>query len=573
MNQDQKNLIDEVKRTQEDFDTGYLEGNMNYKFRTKDFLNVIFLYTNSVDVRNPDILGRNNRNTFIYEAQSQIEKIKEQIRLDIKDLNFTLPGASTLASFIPKAANRKILEDNDFSITLDEIPDNAADYGSGFLKIWEGDKGELKMRSIDPYAIAFNQYNFAAGMKVERLRRSNRAILADKNYDATAKTLLESKLKKDDQADLDREITLLQGVKDLPDGTQVICVVSTELEILFYEYRTKKGEDKIVSYYKFDYKKRKGFPDALGVGCNEKIFNKLVQSKVNRERLDKVMEIATKLPFQKQIDNERDNMVGKEVIKLENGVILGHKGNPISVMDTGGAKQVNLIVSLLNGIVSSIGPDLNVSEALQGNTLPSGTSGVLGNLLTENSSSVLKEVKKDYAKWLNIVYKDRVIPYILEAFDSNADLRRYLEPNDVRLVEMSVIDYLVAQKQIDAAINDVPFSESVAREEVKSQIRGKALISGDLLKKLREEARGIKTYISGEDVSKAQTVSFLREMRSLYSTNPALFQSAFFVQLIKKEAEFDSGVSGVEIDELLRELNRASDTATPAAPRPAGVAA
>lgn len=568
MDQEQKNLIDEVKRTKEDFDTGYLEGNMNYKFRTKDFLDVIFLYTNSVDVRNPDILGRNNRNTFIYEAQSQIEKIKEQIRLDIKDLNFTLPGASTLASFIPKAANRKVLEDNDFSITLDEIPDNAADYGSGFLKIWEGDNKQLKLRSIDPYAIYFNQYNFAKGMKIERLRRTIRAILADEKYDASAKLLLESKIKKDDQAELDKEILLFQAVKDFPDGSQQISVVSLEYEIVFFDHKTKKGEDKLVSYYKFDYKKRKGFPDALGVGCNEKIFNKLVQSKVNRERMDKVMEIATKLPFQKQIDNERDNMVGKEVIKLENGVILGHKGNPISVMDTGGSKQVQLIVSLLNGIVASIGPDLNVSEALQGNTLPSGTSGVLGNLLTENSSSVLKEVKKDYAKWLNIVYKDRIIPYILEVFDSKTDLRKYLEPNDVRLIEMSVIDYLVAQKQIDAAINDVSFSESIAREEVKASIKNKPLISGELLKKLREEVKGIKTYISGEDVSKAQTVSFLRELRGLYSTNPQLFQSAFFVQLIKKEAEFDAGVSGVEIDELLRELNRQSDTAvaTPAAP-------
>lgn len=555
MDQKQKNLLDEVKRTKEDFDEGYLEGNLNYKFRTKAFMDVIFLYTNSVDVRNPDILGRNNRNTFIYEAQAQIEKIKEQIRLDIKDLNFTLPGASTLASFIPKAANRKVLEDNDFSITIDEVSDNAVDYGSGFLKVWEGEKGELKLRSIDPYAIYFNQYNFAKGLKVERLKRSVRDIIADKKYETGAKSIL-SRAIGDDPVKLDEEMLLFQAVKDNPDGSQEISVVSLDKELVFYEFKTEKGDDKIVSYYKFDYKKRKGFPDALGVGCNEKIFNKLVQSKVNRERLDKVMEIASKLPFQKQIDNERDNMVGKEVIKLDNGVILGHKGNPISVLDTGGDKQVSLIMALLQGITTSIGPDLNVSEALQGNTMPSGTSGVLGNLLTENSSSVLKEVKKDYAKILNIAYKDRVIRYILQAFNSKEDLRKYLEPNDIRLIEQSVVDYLVAQKQIDAAINDTQFSESIAREEVKSEIKGKALISGDLLKKLREEVKGIKTYISGEDISKAQTVSFLRELRTTYATNPELFKSPFFVQLLKKEAEFDSGVSGVEIDELLREINR-----------------
>lgn len=560
MNQDQKKLIEEVKRTKEDFDNGYLEGNLNYKFRTKAFMDVIFLYTNSVDVRNPDILGRNNRNTFIYEAQAQIEKIKEQIRLDIKDLNFTLPGASTLASFVPKAANRKVLEDNDFSITLDEVSDNATDYGSGFLKVWEGDKSELKLRSIDPYSISFNQYDFKKGMKVERLRRKIRDVLKDDKYDASAKAIL-SRAIGNDEVKLDEDMLLFQAVKDLPDDTQQISVVSLDKELVFYEFQTKKDE-KIVSYYKFDYKKRKGFPDALGVGCNEKIFNKLVQSKVNRERMDNVMEIATKLPFQKQIDNERDNMVGKEVIKLQTGAILGHKGNPISVLDTGGSKQVDLIVSLLNGITSTIGLDLNVPEALQGNTLPSGTSGVLGNLLTENASSVLKEVKKNYAKFLNVVYKDRIIPYILGVFNPKLDLKKYLEPNDIRLIEQSVIDYMVAQKQIDAAINDVQFSESMAREEVKSEIKDKALISGDLLKKLREEVKGIKTYISGEDISKAQTVSFLRELRSTYATNPDLFKSSFFVQLLKKEAEFDSGVSGVEIDELLREINRQAEPLT-----------
>lgn len=565
MNQEQQNILAEVKRTKDDFELGYLEGNLNYKFRTKEFMDVIFLYTNSVDVRNPDILGRNNRNTFVYEAQAQIEKIKEQIRLDIKDLNFTLPGASTLAAFIPKAANRKILEDNDFSIVLDEIPDNAADYGSGFLKIWEGEENELKVKSVDPYYLIFNQYNFAKGMKIERFSKTVRAIIEDEKYDASARLLLSNQYGKNVE-DLEKSLVLFQSVKDLPDGTQQIAVCSLEKEIVFYHYKTKKGDEKIISYYKFDYKKRKGFPDALGVGCNEKIFNKLVQSKVNRERMDKVMEIASKLPFQKQIDNERDNMVGKDVIKLDNGVILGHKGNPISVLDTGGVKQANLIVSQLNAIIQSIGPDLNVSEALMGNTLPSGTSGVLGNLLTENSSSVLKEVKKDYAKFLNVVYKDRIIPYILGAFDSRDDLRKYLEPNDIRLIEQSVVDYLVAQKQIDAAINDVPFSESMAREEVKAEIKGKPLISGELLTQLRDEVKGIKTYISGEDISKAQTVSFLRELRSLYATNPQLFESSFFVQLIKKEAEFDAGVSGVEIDELLREINRTTDGSAPIEP-------
>lgn len=557
---DNAKLLKKTKSNIESFETGYLEGSLNYKFRTRDFLNVVFLYTNSVDVKNPDILGANNKNTFIYEPMAVIEKIKEQIRLDIKDLNFMIQGASSLARFIPKAANRKVLEDNNFDEIMDEVPDNAADYGSGFLKIWEDTDGKLKMKSIDPYYIYFNQSNFKAGLKSEKFSKTVNWILENEKYDQDTRTLLRGKTKSDD---LDKEIPLFQTVEDFPDGTQEVSVVDLENELVYYTYKTKKGDTPVVSYYKFDYQKRKGFADALGKGCVEKVFNKIVQSKVNRERMDKVMAVASKLPFQKQIDNEQDAFVGKEIVKLETSAIIGHKGNPISLLDTGGIKQANIITAQLNSILSTIGNDLNVSESLQGNTLPSGTSGVLGNLLSENSSSVLKEIKKNYAKFLGVVYKERVIPYILGAFDSSEDLRKYLDPNDIKMIEQVVVDYLLVNKQIDAAINNQPFNEAEERQILVKSLKGKKLISGDLLEKVRSEVQGIKSYISGEDISKAQTVAFLRDIRNQYIDNPALFKDPFFIQLLKKEADYDSGVSGVEIDQLLKEL---ADSPTAQAP-------
>ena len=131
----EQKLLEAVKKTVDDFNSGYLEADMGYKFRTRDFMNIVFLYSNSVDVGNPDILGSDNKNTFIFEPMAQLEKIKEQIRLDIKDLNFTIDNASSMARFIPRAANKKMLRENNFEIEMDEVPDNAVDYGSGFLKV------------------------------------------------------------------------------------------------------------------------------------------------------------------------------------------------------------------------------------------------------------------------------------------------------------------------------------------------------------------------------------------------------------------------------------------------------
>jgi len=542
-------IIELTSKTIDDFSIGYIEAGEGYKFRTKLFLDVLFLYINSVDVKNPDLLGKTNKNTYIYEVQDEIQKIKEQVRLDIKDINFLVNGASSLSRFIAKAANRKVLKENQFATEMDNIADDGVDFGSGFLKVWRDGKGKLNLRSVDPYKLIFDQYNFKEGLKIERLRRTYRQILADEKYDADVRNLLAQKISDDEK---DKSVVIYQVLKPNVKGGNDIYIVDIENELVYYKFEN----DENVQYYKWDYEKRKGFPDALGRGANERVFNVIVQSKVNRTRMDEVMAVASKLPLQKEIDHEKENLVGKSVVKLKTGQIMGHKGNAIETMNLGGDKQVAFITNQLNELTAKASTLLNVGDALQGNTLPSGTSGALGNLLTENASSVHKEVQKHFAQFLSGVYNERITPFILSVFDKLENIEKHLDPNDIRMVRESVIDYLTLQKQIDAAILDQPFNIADAKEEVKQDIKGRDLISGDLLDKLKGEVKGIETFITGEKKSKAQTVAFLREIRNTYLSNPDAFQQPFFVELLKKEAEHEAGISGLEIDNLLKELTQ-----------------
>lgn len=546
--EESKKIIEKTKKTIDSYNTGYLEAAMGYKFRTKAMLELIFLYKNSVDAKNPDLLGGNNRNTFIIgDVKAAIKKIKEQIRLDLKDINFLIHGASSLGRFTAKAANRKMLNDNKFSTDLDQTVDDAADFGSGFLKVWEDGVGKMKLKTIDPFKMIFNQYNFKKGLKIEKLKETYQWIIDNDKYDVHVRALLANKIPEKDR---DTEIVFFQVVEDVSETVQKVSVVDTDNELVYYHYEGTP----LVTYYKFDYEKRSGFPDALGIGCYESVFNQLVQSKVNRERLDAVLEVASKLPFQKKMDNKRDSYVGKEVIKMKTSAIMGYKDNPIEVMDTGGIKQASLISNELVSMTNSMMSSLNMNEALQGKTLPSGTSGALGNLLTENASSVLKEVQKAYAEFISNIYDDRLTEYLLRIFDNSSNLEKYLDPNDVKMVKMHVINYLVSLKEVDAAINNEPFDVATATEEVKQEIKGKPLISGALLDSLREDVQGIEVFITGEKTSKLQTVAFIREMRNIYMKSPEIFKSPFFVGLLKKEAEMESGISGIEIDNLLKEL-------------------
>jgi hypothetical protein len=89
-------------------------GNKGYKMRWGEFIGIAHLYLNGVDMSHPDLLDPNSSNTFITDFLGQLEKIHEQDRIDFKELGFGIDFASELAEFIAKAANRKMLtEDND----------------------------------------------------------------------------------------------------------------------------------------------------------------------------------------------------------------------------------------------------------------------------------------------------------------------------------------------------------------------------------------------------------------------------------------------------------------------------
>lgn len=546
-------LISLAKTTYNTWEDGELTlGGLNYSFQPRKFQDVVYLYAHSVNTKTPDLLDVNNRNTQRNPLQAIERKWREQTSVDLKDINFTIDGASPLARFIPKAANRKVMDDSDMAETVDDINDLAIRYGSSFLKTWV-EKKELKMKDLGPYDLAYDIEDFTKGPKLETFSRTIREVCEDENYDVAARTNISTKTVTDD---LDKKIVLRQMVRDFPDGTQNISILTYDGEYseVLYQYTTKPGEEKVVEYFKNDFSKREGFADAPAQGLYELVFSELVQSKVSYERMDRVMELATQIVYQKKIDGRTERVAGKDVTKIKPGKIIGYKENPVETVNMGGANQVTMLRNEINEIFNGIGPSLNMSDALLGDTLPSGTSGVLGNLLSENSSSVLKEYQKNYANFLDRVYQNRVIPYIMGRINSDDDLKKYLTPNDYKLVKMSVRNYLMIQKQIDAVLNDVPFDPIQAEREVDSQLKKSKIIPGELLEQLREEMVGIRTYISGENVSKAQVVSFIQKIQADYMANPQILRDPFYRETVLKLAEYDAGMSVLEIEALLDTL-------------------
>lgn len=545
-------ILDRIEKTTDLYYNGYLTlGEFGYKFYPKKMLDIIYLYAHNVNTKHPDLLGVNTRNTQRNPLQSIERKWREQTNLDLKDINFTINGATPMARFVPKAANRKILQDNNFAEVLDLVNEYAIRYGSSFLKVWVSSDDTLKMKQVEPYSLIFDIYNFKKGMKIERMSKTPREIATDESYSQEAVNRL---LKSIPEEEWDDEILLFQAVQDYPDGTQSIYIASLSERLIFYRYTTKKGEEKLITYEKNDFAKREGFEDAIGQGLYELVFNELIQSKLNYERLDSVMEIATKLVYQKQVDGEKDNVAGKNVIKFKDGTVIGHDGNKLEPLNTGGVNQITALRNEIGEIMATMGNTLNMSDALLGNTLPSGTSGVLGNLLTENSASVLKEYQDDYANFIDQVYTERVIPWMLGVLENDDDLQKYLNPNDYKLLKRGVRNYLLVQEQINAVLENRPYDPITAERKVDQQLKKEKIVPGDLLDQMREEWEGIQTYISNESISKAQVVSFLQKLEALYLSNPQALKDPFVREVLLKQAEYDAGMSVLEIEAILDTL-------------------
>jgi hypothetical protein len=75
-----------------------------------------------------------------------------------------------------------------------------------------------------------------------------------------------------------------------------------------------------------------------------------------------------------------------------------------------------------------------------------------------------------------------------------------------------------------------------------------------LLEKLREEWEGLETFISYEKVSKGQILAFLNKVEQLYLSNPQALQDPFIRETLSKQAEYDAGMSVLEIEELFQSL-------------------
>jgi len=530
---------------------GSLEiGNLGYKFRYYQFINIAYLYLHGVDAKNPDLMDTKNPHNFIADFLDSLTKINEQTRIDFKELGFLVDGHSELAKYIAKAANRKTLTiNNDWTEIEERVTDDANWYGSGFKMIYTDTAGIQKHKHLAPWDIVWDLYDFENSSKMKVINRTAKSVVENKRYKQSAR----SRIKELNKEDLNKQIQLFQYVDE-----KKLYIVDLLNKIVLMEGDRPKG----LFFSKYDHEYRRGFNDAPGRGIFEKIMNIIIQNKVARERYNDVEAITSKLLYAKVVDGKNDKVQNKQVQNLKTGLIIpvSSPDNVPVPVNAGGQTQ---LVELSNKIASTsamFDKILQTPDVLGGDakTLGANSSGVAIQSLAEYASSVHKDVKKRYARVAEKEYRDYIMPYNLQVFDSEDNIKKYLDTAEWNVVKKNIIDYELAIKQAELLGQGVDPNEVSAmlvdeEEKLRRDFKNKKIITKDILEALREDVSNIQIVISGEKASRSVKSEFYTQLKNDYMANPQALQDPGYVGIIKQQAK-NLGLDELEVTDFLNKL-------------------
>lgn len=525
-------------------------GSLGYKFQPYKFWNLAYLYLHGVDAKNPDLMDEKNPHHFIPDFIAPVTKINEQTRIDLNEIGFVADGHSELAKYVVKAANRKALtSDNSWTEVQEMVTDDANWYGDGIKKIYNNSSGVQKHKHIDPWGLVWDLNNFKKSAKMEILNKTLKEVTENKRYKAKAKKALSNEY----DNKLETQIQLFQYIDD-----NKMYIISLDKKIVLMNAKRPKG----LFYVKYSHEYRRGFEDAPGRGIFEKIMNVIIQNKVARERYNEVEAIASKLLYAKVVDGKNDKIQNKQVQNLKNGLVI-----PVSSADnvpqpvgTGGQAQLSELLSKISQTRELYDNMLSTPDVLDGNakTLGANPSGIAIQNLHEYASSVHKDVKKRYARVAEWEYKTYIMPYILRVFNSEDNIKKFLDPIEWNVVKRNIINYELAITQAELlgqGIAPEQVNSMLADEEVKlrREFKTRNIISKNILEALREDVKGIEIAISGEKVSRQVKNEFYQQLENAFLSNPNLFVNPAYISILKKKGK-NMGMDELEITELINDL-------------------
>lgn len=522
--------------------------------------------------------SRGNPKPFFNITKGKVNLATRATDIDRKDINMKETNSDDyFRSFVASKFNHTLMNKMKLQDYLNEWGEDLPTYGSVITEVIEKGKKELSISVLDWATTVCDPANFDSKplIKLLTLTPGELRLKEDEGWDAdviedliAAKREERKNLKGDIIYEDPAYITVyevhgLLANSYLKDEAKEADEKKYSLQMhVIAMHREDEGERQDFTLYRgkekksphsiSHWKKTKG--RTLGVGVVEDMFEPQIWHNYAAKKIKDQLDLASVTILQ----SSDGNLAARNVLNnLQNGDFIVHALNqpitPINVQPQGveGWQQYQASAKAVAEQITS------TPDAIQGNTMPSGTAFRQVAMLNNEAHSYFDYITENKGNYLEFLYREYIIPFIKRQLDHTDEIVALLDSHEIEFYDNHVADLAVT-------------------EELKKQTLAGAVVSPIQLDQLRQQKlqdlkkTGAKRYmnpggktwknyfkdfeweveinITGEAEDKKTTIDTLFNALQTVAQNPAILQNPTTKMLFMRLLEASDIVSPLEIE-------------------------
>lgn len=511
----------------EDFKTKTVETTKGFFFSQYQTINRINLYIND------RFLERNDDAIFWNISTPRIPHFAKNIDLDTKDLMPYGEGdVGIFEAYCLRLKLRQWLNDNHFAITLNDLSEGLATYGSAVWKRCVED-GETKIEEVDLRNLYFDptvkyikkanvvEMHYLSSMEIKE--REDVWDNVDKAIKICRKTSSNGNDIQNTDVQESNEIWEFWGQVEMEDGSFVYkhCIGAGygNEEVLLLD---EDVNDDDFPYYDFHIGKYRG--TWLRMGVVQRLFRLQERANTVVNENAQATSIASLLLLRTQDPNTTGNVL--------QGALNGQIINSADLQQIGiDNRAFTMLLNELASIERQADLLCMTPEVIMGENSPSGTPFRTVAVTTNAAKSSFRYIKERVGETIGYILEEDILPQQIKKWNKGEVIELMEDSADVEMYDKWLKDKILLD-QIKAGAKYTPELENVIQAEIDKNIKyvGRKL---ETQKGMFDKKYRIKFNISGEAYDKAQMNDAYFNAIQMVMANPAILDLPLMRQYLE----------------------------------------
>jgi hypothetical protein len=492
-----------------------VEFSENYRFNHHETIKRINLYLNNRFLERADGIFWNISNY-------RVQHFAKNIELDTKDLMPYGDGeVAAYQAFILRIKLKRWAEERKLALTLNDLAETAAAYGSAVWKVVGNDVELVDLSNLyfDPLTRSIRDVDV-----IEKHYLSANELRDKKDTWKNVDELLSLKPESDGRYEINEFFGWYceneNEYNEETDGwKRVISYGKGEAELILDEQEATKEDN---PYYDFHLTKYEG--RWMRIGVVERLF--ALQERVNQlvNQNAQSTEIASLLLFR----TAQGDVVGNVLEEAVNGQIISSQDlEQIGISNTG----LNQFVNELQLIENQADKLCLTPDVITGEALPSGTPFRSMATLTNAARTAFKMIRENVGERIAYVMKEIILPDVVRGWNRESILEITQDDGDISIYDEAIKkkikhDIILSGKVYDPSMDEA--LNMIVDKKLAEQGRKVALPKGFFNFKFN-----VKFNVTGEAFDKAQMNSAYENAIMMTAQNPALLNIPLFRQYLE----------------------------------------